>query len=64
MSPSWSRHTGAERFPLRLSSLSLADRLSSITLVVKDKNSGMGMGMVMGADMNMDQGKATIFWRA
>jgi hypothetical protein len=34
-----------------------ADRLSSVTLVVKDKTAGMGMGMDMGPDMNMDQGK-------
>ena len=33
-----------------------ADRLSSVTLVVKDKTAGMGMGMDMGPDMNMDQG--------
>ena len=41
-----------------------ADRLSSVTLVLKDKTAGMGMGMDMGmsmsmdmgADMNMDQG--------
>ena len=39
-----------------------ADRLSSVTLVLKDKSAGLGMGMdmgmstEMGADMNMDQG--------
>ena len=30
-----------------------ADRLSSVTLVLKDKSAAMDMGMDMGADMNM-----------
>jgi hypothetical protein len=33
-----------------------ADRLSSVTLVMKDKSAGMGMAMDRGPDMNMDQG--------
>lgn len=33
-----------------------ADRLSSVTLVLKDKFAGMDMGMDMGAGMNMDHG--------
>jgi len=54
-------HSGKFSFEAQFG-FNAADRLSSVTLVLKDKFAGMGMAMdmgmstEMGADMNMDRG--------
>lgn len=48
-------HSGKFSFEAQFG-FNAADRLSSVTLVLKDKSAGLGMGMDMGMDTGMDMG--------
>jgi hypothetical protein len=48
-------HSGMFSFEAQFG-FNASNRLSSVTLVLKDKSAGMGMAMDRGPDMNMDQG--------